>query len=135
MKVYFVDTNYFLRFILGDNKEQSATVRSLFEKGLNGTVTLVTSTIVFFEIYWVLKSSLFHKEKRELISVLRNILKLSFIRMDEVDILHNVLDLYENENIEFEDCYNIIFSKRNDVVELATFDKKLSGLYSRISDT
>lgn len=50
----FVDTNYFLRFLLADQEEQHQTAKALFKKAAIGEVDLFTSLIVFFEVYWVL---------------------------------------------------------------------------------
>lgn len=53
----FVDTNYFLRFLLEDNKAQAQKVKQLFETASRGEgEELTTSLVVFFEIYWVLTS-------------------------------------------------------------------------------
>ena len=52
----FIDTNYFLRFLLKDNEKQFIEVKKLFEKAILGEIDLYTSLIVIFEIYWVLSS-------------------------------------------------------------------------------
>jgi len=58
----FVDTNYFLRFLLKDIGKQHQKAKKLFEKAASGEIKLFTSMIVFFEIYWVLFS--FYKRRR-----------------------------------------------------------------------
>ena len=52
----FVDTNYFLRFLLNDVSDQHASARQLFEDGARGVRQLCTSLVVMFEVYWVLSS-------------------------------------------------------------------------------
>ena len=50
----FIDTNYFLRFLLNDVEHQHTEVKNLFLDASEGKADLITSTIVFFEVYWVL---------------------------------------------------------------------------------
>ena len=49
----FVDTNYFVRFLLRDVELQFGKARKLFEDAADGRKVLFTSTIVIFEIYWL----------------------------------------------------------------------------------
>lgn len=44
----FVDTNYFLRFILKDNQVQYLKARQLFLDAAKGEIELISSTTVFF---------------------------------------------------------------------------------------
>ncbi len=120
----FVDTNYFLRFLLNDISEQHEKAKDLFLSGSEGKVDLVTSTIVFFEIYWVL-SSYYAKEKPEIVKVLEKILKLTFIELKERELLLNSLKLFEKTNFDLEDCFNLYYAKLQKADSFKTFDKKL----------
>lgn len=120
----FVDTNYFLRFLLKDNKEQFDGVKSLFEKGSRGEITLFTSIIVFFEIYWVL-SSFYGKDKSEIIRILAQLLSLAFIRYENATLLENAVIIYRESQLDLEDSYNIAFYRENSGKEFRTFDGKL----------
>ncbi|MBU3979505.1 PIN domain-containing protein [Patescibacteria group bacterium] len=117
----FVDTNYFLRFLLNDISEQHKQVKDLFLSGSEGKINLVTSTIVIFEIYWVL-SSYYEKEKIEIVKVLEKILKLTFIKLEERDLLLNSLKLFERANFDLEDCYNLYYAKHQKADSFKTFD-------------
>lgn len=121
----FVDTNYFLRFLLRDVDDQHEKAGALFRDGAEGKVDLVTSVIVFFEIYWVLES--FYERKRsELIPTLRNILDLRFVKLEEQELLKEALDIFEQTALELEDCFNLSYAKRLEVTEFKTFDTKLA---------
>ncbi len=122
----FLDTNYFLRYLLNDISPQHLEAKNLFEKGAKGNVLLFTSTIVFFEIFWVLTTS-YKKSKKEIIDILNNLLALPFIEVEERQILQDALSNYQNSNLEFEDCYNIAYAKNNNMLSFATFDKKLKN--------
>ncbi|HUD45031.1 MAG TPA: PIN domain-containing protein [Patescibacteria group bacterium] len=126
----FIDTNYFLRFLLNDISEQHKTVKELFLSASEGKVALTTSTIVFFEIYWVL-GSYYEKEKTEIVEALKNILKLTFIEIEERQILLNSIKLFEKTNLDLEDCYNLYFAKAKKVKLFKTFDKKLDREFVR----
>jgi len=121
----FVDTNYFLRFLRDDIPEQTGTVKALFLAASEGKKKLFTSTIVFFEIFWVIKS--FYSEKKErLIKTLQKVLDLDFIKIEEKEVLKDTLEVYGKTNLELEDCYNLAYAKAHKMTKFATFDKKLS---------
>ena len=94
----FVDTNYFLRFILRDNENQYQIARELFESAILGKTKLFTSTVVFFEICWVL-STFYQKKKKEYLDILSDILKMNFIELDERELLIEVLAINKNHNL------------------------------------
>lgn len=121
----FVDTNYFLRFLLRDIEDQHHQVRDLFLDGADGKINLITSTIVFFEIYWVL-SSFYQKRKNELVDMLEKILNLNFIVLREREILLKSLNIFKKTNFNLEDCYNLSYAKSQDVKRFMTFDQKLA---------
>ena len=75
----FVDTNYFLRFLLKDNKPQHLEAKQLMLGGATGKLKLFTSTIVFFEIYWVL-TSYYGKNKTELVDTLKDCYNLIYAK-------------------------------------------------------
>lgn len=120
----FVDTNYFLRFLLNDINKQHLEAKQLFLEASEGKVKLFTSTIVFFEIYWVL-SSYYEKNKQEMVDSLQKILDLNFIVLKEKQILSNCLNRFKKTNLDLEDCYNIAYAKVRVAKVFKTFDVKL----------
>lgn len=131
MRQYFIDTNYFLRLLLKDDKKQFNIVYKLFQEAVINKVKLHTSVIVFFEIYWVL-SSFYKKNKQLCINLLDKILKMDFIQIENRDILKIALELYRLTGISLEDCYNISYSKIISVSEFATFDKKINNIIGNL---
>ncbi len=119
----FVDTNYFLRFILDDNLIQNKKATDLFQSAARGKEKLFTSLIVFFEIYWVL-SSFYGKRKLEVFQTLRDILKMSFIRFENRKILEQAVDMAGKINYDLEDSYNLVWAKNHKAKDFLTFDKK-----------
>jgi predicted nucleic-acid-binding protein len=128
----FVDTNYFLRFLLNDETEQHLIAKKLFIEASEGKVQLTTSLIVFFEIYWVL-SSYYEKDKLETTQMLQKILSLNFIDLRERQTLFNSLSLFQKINLDLEDCYNFYYAKSMNIKPegFKTFDKKLLREYTK----
>lgn len=124
----FVDTNYFLRYLLQDIPAQYETAERLFLRAANGKVKLVTSLVVMFELYWVL-SSFYGQQKKQVADILEQVLDLDFILLAERPILQESLALFRAKNISLEDCYNVIFSKTKEIREFKTFDKKLTKTF------
>lgn len=123
----FVDTNYFLRFLLEDVAKQHRQAKELFQQGALGKKKLFSSVIVLFEVFWVL-ASFYTKKKTEIIKVLEGILKMDFIIWENEAVLDRAVAIFKTENIEFEDSYNLALMKEKDIKEIKTFDKKLLNL-------
>lgn len=126
----FVDTNYFLRFLLRDNEKQYMIAKQLFLDVVYSKQILISSTLVFFEISWVLRS-VYKKDKHSLIDTLVKLLNLR-IDFEGKEVLHEALELFRTCNLELIDCYNIIFAKHNNIKIFHTFDKKLSREFKKI---
>jgi predicted nucleic-acid-binding protein len=128
----FVDTNYFLRFLLDDNHDQHDEAVNLFTLASVGKKELVTSLIVVFEIYWVL-SSFYGKNRQDIVEVLNKLLNLNFISLPERTILLRSLIVFSNTNLDLEDCYNLCYAKSLKIAvnDFKTFDKKLMREYSK----
>lgn len=125
----FVDTNYFLRFLIEGNPQQAEEAKKIFLEGARGDLKLVTSTIVIFEIYWVFKSY-YEKNKDEIIKILQKVLAMNFVKMDERDLLQSALDLFKVKNLSLEDCYNLAYAKKNKAEAFKTFDTRLAKVFS-----
>lgn len=126
----FVDTNYFLRYLLRDHESQYQEAKQLLLDGASGKVKLTSSTIVFFEVVWVLRS-VYQKDKSAHTQVLRKILNLN-IEFNDYGVLLDSVNLYAKNNFSLEDCYNITYAIENKVVDFKTFDKKLSRYFNSL---
>lgn len=128
----FVDTNYFLRYLLRDIHEQNLLVEKIFLEAFENNVRVISSTVVFFEIQFVLKKY-YKKSKDEVIVLLMQILKLTFIEFEDRQILKASLVLFEKTNLDLEDCYNIFYAKEAGVKSgsFKTFDKKLEKEFNK----
>ncbi|MBD3366518.1 PIN domain-containing protein [candidate division WWE3 bacterium] len=133
MKKVFVDTNYFLRYLIKDVPAQSRQVSALFKKGMVGEVALVTSVIVFFEVSWVL-SSYYGFEKDSIVKALGGLSSLDFLTIDfnQRDLFLEALDLYASvPKLDLEDCFVVVSALGEGCVEVASFDRDLLRVFSR----
>lgn len=121
----FVDTNYFLRFILADVLDQHQKTKILFQNAAKGKINLFTSTIVVFEICWVLISN-YNRDKDQVTKVLNNLLKMSFIDFENHSLLKQSLSIYRNTPLSLIDAFNLLYSKSKGATDFKTFDQKLS---------
>lgn len=127
----FVDTNYFLRFIIDDDKYQYEEAKHLFLEASDGKVLLFTSVMVMFEIYWTL-TKFYEKSKKEAINVLDSILDMSFLEIENKKIVRKAINLFKNSSLEFVDLYNLVFARQNKAENFKTFDKKLQKAFASI---
>ncbi len=119
----FVDTNYFLRFLLKDIRTQYTEAKNLFLLVGKSDIKLLSSVVVFFEIFWVLRSS-YGKDKQSLVVTLDKLLKLN-VEFDRHKILVNSVNLFKKMNLSLEDCYNLAFAREQGIKSFKTFDLKL----------
>lgn len=127
----FVDANYFVRYIENDNELQVAEINKLFVKGASGEEELVSSMVVFFEIYWLMKTY-YGKKKDDLVAVLRNVLNLSFIKWENQKKLTEAVELMKKTNYDLEDAYNLVYAKSVKANVMGSFDKKLQRVWTKL---
>lgn len=124
----FVDTNYFLRFLLKDVNQQHRQAKKLFTQAAIGKIRLFTSVIVFFEIYWVL-ASFYEKGKLEVVGILEDVLKMEFIDWENKEILDKAVKMFRRESLELEDVFNLVYARREKAIAVKSFDKKLEKVF------
>ena len=127
----FVDTNYFLRLLIDDESDQHVKSKKFFERAAIGKIKIFSTTIVFFEIFWVL-SSFYKKKKSFIVKTLTNLLKMNFIGWKERDLLIEAVELFSIKNIELEDCFNLMVVKRKKVKKIASFDNKFQKVWREV---
>ena len=56
MKEYIIDTNFILRYLLADNKEQYRKSKAVFDQVREGKIIIHLEQAVFVEVIFVLSS-------------------------------------------------------------------------------
>lgn len=122
----FIDTNYFLRFLLKDVDAHYQEAMKLFLRTGKGDERFISSTVVFFEVFWVLRS-VYQKDKQTLVQQLEKLLKLN-VEFDEHKLLVESVGLFKDLNLSLEDCYNLVLARAKKTRFFKTFDIKLEKI-------
>lgn len=129
MKLYLLDTNSLLRFLLNDVPEQSDKVVELLDKAKAGNVKLFVAQIVIFEITFILEKY-YHFPKEKIIDGLGTLLASSYLEIQDRSVFQEAIELFKTKNIDFVDCF--LVSKANeDNAAVFTFDKDLNTLAAK----
>lgn len=127
----FVDTNFFLRFLLKDIESQYQEAKNLFLQAGREEEELFSSTVVFFEVFWVLQST-HKKDKQTLIDKSDKLLRLN-VEFDDHQLLIESVNLFNKLSLSLEDCYNLAIAKAREVKEFRTFDIKLAKEFEKMA--
>lgn len=128
----FIDTNYFLRFILNDVPVQNKIVTELFIKASRENIRLFTDIIVIFEVYWVLKEY-YSMEKVYIKNALSDICHVDVVEISEKKLLLETIKNLELFNYDFEDAYHFFYCQSQKINQIATFDKKLNNKFKLLN--
>lgn len=122
-EVLFVDTNVFLRFLTADDPVKAKKAKELFERAINGEVTLRTSLLVIAEIIWTLES--FYKlDRHDIAAKAEKILNTPQLECPEADLIFQALDFYAEKNVDFIDAFHAFLLREQGFTQIVTFDRK-----------
>lgn len=127
----FIDTNFFLRFLLDDLPNQKDEAVKLFTKASSGQEKLVTNIIVIFEIYWVVKN-LYGVKHSLTKQFLTKVCNFSFVYLDNKQIIIKAIENFHKFNYDLEDSYHYYFCQSKNINNIATFDKKLKNKFKKL---
>jgi predicted nucleic-acid-binding protein len=123
MDSFILDTNFILRYLLADNKEQFKQAKKLFDQAKDGKVHLKLEQIVFVETIFVL-SSFYEVPKEKIIEIMHNLLLYKGLEAGK-ELLFKALEIYKQHNVHIVD--SIIAAKSQiENIKLLSFDKKLN---------
>jgi predicted nucleic-acid-binding protein len=130
-KVYLVDTNVILRYLLGDHKTFSPKSKAFMELISQGTKKAEIPSVVIVECVYVMEK--FYKiPTKEIVDTLTKILNFSgIVNSDKSEILE-ALFKYANTNTDIVDCMLAAMSSSEKVI--ISFDKDFDKLKA-ISET
>lgn len=120
--VVLVDTNFFLRHFLQDNREQSRITSEIIEKARNGRLKLSVSPWTIGELIWVL-NSVYEKPKVFVLDVIEKIFATQGVVIGNKEITLEAFRLYKSANVDFEDAIIALEAKDVKIVSYLSFDK------------
>jgi predicted nucleic-acid-binding protein len=125
-----LDTNVLARYLLDDDRLQSALARRAIFDRLDRGEPLMICAATFLELEWVLKSRADLK-KPSVISMLRGLTEVRELVIDDDDCVIEALHSYEAANVDFAECLFHAIYRRRGCDGMLSFDrlaqKALSG--------
>lgn len=131
---YYLDTNIFLRYFLGDNQKQFVLAKAFFKDAKQMDLDLVVSIEILLEFEYVLRK-VYQIEKAVVLKYLNTIVSNQFIHVHESDVFTVAMSLFEKCNADIVDC--VLFARSvKTSSEIFTFDKdfvKIKKVYDTLS--
>lgn len=125
---YYCDTNFVIRYLLGDNPEIFQTAKEVFVQVQTGKAYLILEQTVFIEIIFVL-SSFYKIPKDKIAEVLSELLTYKGIICEDKDSLLLALKLYSEYNLHIVDCLLIAKGEKYNL-PLISFNQKLLDIHN-----
>ena len=118
-----LDANIIVRFFEGDKAihyEQSVAIIRDISTGKTKALLL---DLIIAEIIYVTRR-VYKREKSEIVDVLKEIILMPFLYVENQPLLFNALDVYAANNIDFADAM-LCAKKQLEGYEVLSFDKKV----------
>jgi predicted nucleic acid-binding protein len=133
MPLPFLDTNIFLRHLIGEPEDQAQRATAYFEGLERGEAKALTTHAVMFEIVFTLER-FYKKNKTEVRDLTLPFLELPTIQIEGKQSLRKIFALYVKKNISFVDAYHAVFMEKEGITEVISFDRdfdRIEGLTRR----
>lgn len=122
---YICDTNFILRYLIGDNPAMLAKTKEVFEQTKSGQITLLMEQTVFTEVVFVL-SSFYKVPKGKIVQILTGLLAYKGLSAEK-EVLALALAYYRKHKLHIVDCLLLAKAKLTQR-PILTFDQKLDEL-------
>jgi len=120
-----VDTNILIRFLVKDDDAQASKVLERFKKAEVNKEIFFVALLVVLEVIWVLES-VYEYSREEILSAIDCLTRLTILRFENIDLIHDFLSLSEKSNHDLSDMLIGLCAKHNGCAYTITFDKKAS---------
>jgi predicted nucleic-acid-binding protein len=122
--VIALDTNVLVRFLVEDDRAQSAAAAALIEEALSDGEGLFVSDIVVCETVWVLTAA-YRVKRPAVIAILRDLLRAKQLVFSAPDSLSRSLDAFAAGRGDFADYLIREHARAAGCEQVATFDRAL----------
>lgn len=119
--IAIVDANVILRYLLKDNEEFYNRAEILFSDVLLGKKKILLLHTVIAEVVYVLQK-LYKVDRKEIAEVLKELLKIKNIKINDRETILKAIDIFENKNLDFVDCILCAYGSKYAIV---SFDKEV----------
>ena len=117
-----IDTNIFLRHLIGEPEEQAQKATAYLEKIEQGELKVITTTAVMFEVVFTLERY-YKRSKTEIRDLILPLLELPNIKIEGKQSLRKIFNIYINKNISFIDSYHVMFMEKEGLDKIVSFDR------------
>jgi predicted nucleic acid-binding protein len=124
----FVDTNIFVRHLVGDHLDHSPRATAFLMQVQEGEFTVRTANTVIFETVFV-SEKVYRLPRQSIYDALVSLLALDTIILPERPQILAAFDLYlAHAALSFADCYHAVLMKHLELTEIVTFDRGFDRL-------
>lgn len=127
MKMFGLDTNVLVRFLLKDDVKQAECAKKVIDEALMAGEPVAVALLVILETEWVLRSCV-KLDKKTIISTFRMLLESRDLRIEDEESLEAALYLYEHNSADFADCLIATRYNRSGCTAMLTFDRKAAAI-------
>ncbi len=121
-----IDTNVLVRYIAQDDAAQSARATELIEQACSAQAPGFIGVVVLMELVWV-SESCYGATRAEVVEILRRILSIRQLVVQEAELVWKALRLFESGKAEFSDCVIERTAEATGCTETMTFDQKAAA--------
>jgi len=133
--VEYLDTNVFIRYLTGDDPDQSAKASRLLNQVAQGGITATTSESVVVEIVQVLSSKvLYNAPRAEVRAQVRKLMTMRGLSIPNKRSYLRALDVFASTNLDFVDALSVAHVERAHAGRIVSFDRdfdRIGGVVRR----
>jgi len=122
-----LDTNVVIRYLVQDDKKQSAAATRFIEKSLTTDSPGYISQIILCEIVWVLQRC-YGVTKQQLRDIIEGLLTTKQLIVENVEVAWKALRAYDANSADFCDALIGQANVQSGCEHTVTFDKKAASL-------
>ena len=124
----FVDTNIFIHYLLGYERERFDACRDLLLAAEQGQTELETSVVVIAELIWFLERPPLRTPPARVRDLIAPLVRLPGLRLAGGDLVHAALEQHAASTMNFVDAYNLILMRRRRIERLYSYDTDFDGV-------
>ena len=128
-----VDTNILIRFLIGDDEQQTKKVYKIFKKAESEKKELFVPLLVVLEFIWVLESA-YEIHRDEILDSISDLLLMPILKFEQQSALQQFIRSTQANKHDLSDLLIAHSAKINGSETVLTFDKKASrfGMFQLI---
>lgn len=123
-----IDTNVFLRAIVGDQPSQAEQSRALLRRIAGGEVTGVLLPTVVLEIVFILEDH-YDASRQDVVDALLRLFQIENLQVvDRTQLIDATIEYRNRRGISFADAYHWAMARDHHAGVIVSFDRKLGAV-------